>query len=163
MSRLFIPDIRDFEMVVARGLAAGPQREYELHCPPEVYGAISEAGHRKMASSLPEEGDPPLAPRYGRTKLIADRSEPPASWRLLDEGGTELASGRIPSPGDEVLVWTAAYGLPGEHWCRITRIDESGTLGFPYFVEIPGGQAAQYAMHELREIRHREEGQDGLE
>jgi hypothetical protein len=46
----------------------------------------------------------------------------------------------LPTPGDEVLVNTGPYGVPGTNWCLVTRIDDGPFTLFPVVVRVDPDQ-----------------------
>ena len=53
------------------------------------------------------------------------------------------------SYGDELLVDTSAYGVPGEHWCEVTGLAPGSASVYPYKVQVPGRGQGQYRASEV--------------
>lgn len=53
------------------------------------------------------------------------------------------------SCGDEVLVDTSAYGVPGEHWCEVVGLAPGSASVYPYKVDVPGRGHGQYRAREI--------------
>jgi hypothetical protein len=53
------------------------------------------------------------------------------------------------SYGDELLVDTSAYGVPGEHWCEVVGLALGDAAVYPYKVEVPERGTGQYRAREV--------------
>jgi hypothetical protein len=53
------------------------------------------------------------------------------------------------SVGDQVLVDTTAYGVPGQRWCPITRFAPGDAARYPVKVQIPDRGEGQYSATEV--------------
>lgn len=59
-----------------------------------------------------------------------------------------------PWPGDQVLVDTTAYGVPGANWCTVVRrLGEWSAAVYPLKVQIPDRGVGQYKLSEVAEWR----------
>lgn len=59
-----------------------------------------------------------------------------------------------PWPGDEALVDTSAYGVEGQHWCRVTRrLGDWSAAVYPLKVHVPGRGEGQFKLSEVVEFR----------
>lgn len=59
----------------------------------------------------------------------------------------------VPEVGQEVLVDTSAYGVPGENWCRVVYTNFWSAAVYPVKVDIPGRGRGQYKATECLQIR----------
>lgn len=53
------------------------------------------------------------------------------------------------SYGDELLVDTSAYGVPGEHWCEVVGLAPGDAAVYPYKVDVPERGTGQYSAREV--------------
>lgn len=53
------------------------------------------------------------------------------------------------SYGDELLVDTSAYGVPGEHWCEAIGLAPGDAAVYPYKVQVPERGEGQYSAPEI--------------
>jgi hypothetical protein len=59
-----------------------------------------------------------------------------------------------PEPGQEVLVDTTCYGVPGAHWCQVTRVLPAWSAGvYPVKVQVPERGEGQFKLSECQGAR----------
>jgi hypothetical protein len=69
----------------------------------------------------------------------------------VEQGKTEVVWRATNCPrGDEFLVDTSAYGLPGLHWCEVVGVATGSASVYPYKVDIPNRGVGQYRASEVQ-------------